>query len=261
MEGQESQRDDWFVRGLDDKHRPGCRFLEIRQDKGGFTLVELLVVIAIIALLMGILMPALNRVRQVRQQGKKIACLSNMRQMGIAVQAYLLDNDNRLPPSSCSLSDPNQYWLRILAKYTRENLLLRCPSDSAKDFVDWDKPLEVAENGLRWSSFAVNSLLDRHCAFNRGRYNNVINIRRPMYCIYVSESPSSWRSYAHTHADGWGSVDEAKGQVAWDRHRGTSNYLFVDGHAENLKIEQTWSWPGECFWYPGYAPGWPPDDW
>jgi len=232
MEGQESQRDDWFV------HRPGCRFLEIRQDKGGFTLVELLVVIAIIALLMGILMPVLNRARQ---QGKKIVCLSNMRQMGIAVQAYLLDNDNRMPPSSCSLSDPNQYWLRILAKYTRENLLLRCPSDRAKDFVDWDKPVEVGDSGLRWSSFALNSLLDRHCAFNRGRYNNVVNIRRPMYCIYVSESPSSWRNYDHTHPDGWGSVAEAKGQVAWDRHRGKSNYVELSVRGRPRRESEDWS--------------------
>lgn len=218
--------------------------------------MELLVVIAIIALLMGILIPALGRARQ---QGKKIACLSNMRQIGIALQAYLIDNDNRLPPSSCVLSDPNGYWLRILTKYTREGLLFRCPSDTAKDFVDWDKPLGPDIDDLRWSSFALNSLLDPHCAFDGGRYNNVINIRRPTYCIYVSESPSSWTKYDHTHPETWGSLDQARGQVAWDRHSGASNYLFVDGHAENLKIEQTWSWPGDCYWYPGYAPGWPPE--
>lgn len=218
--------------------------------------MELLVVIAIIALLMGILIPALGRARQ---QGKKITCLSNMRQIGIALQAYLIDNDNRLPPSSCVLSDPNGYWLRILTKYTREGLLFRCPSDTAEDFVDWGKPLGPDIDDLRWSSFALNSLLDPHCAFDGGRYNNVINIRRPTYCIYVSESPSSWTKYDHTHPETWGALDQARGQVAWDRHSGTSNYLFVDGHAENLKIEQTWSWPGDCYWYPGYAPGWPPE--
>lgn len=222
----------------------------------GFTLIELLVVIAIIALLMGILLPSLNRARG---QAQRIACRSNMRQMGIALQAYLIDNENRLPPSSCNLSDPNQYWLRTLTKYTREKLLLRCPSDRAKDFVDWDIPLDEQPDDSRWSSFAVNCLLDPHCPYNRGRYNNVINIRRPTYCVYVSESPSSWTKYDHIHPETWGSLDQAKGQIAWDRHGGTSNYLFVDGRAENLRIEQTWSWPGECYWYPGYAPGWPPD--
>jgi len=228
-----------------------------REKEKGFTLIELLVVMAIIALLMGILLPSLNRARR---QAKKIACLSNMRQMGIGLQAYLIDNEDRLPPSSCSLSDPNLYWLRIFTKYTRENLLFRCPGDTAKDFVNWNIPLDEQPDGLRWSSFALNVLLDPHCPHNRGRYNNVINIRSPMYCIYVSESPSSWTRYDHTHPETWGSLNEAKGQVAWDRHEGTSNYLFVDGHANNLKIEQTWAWPGQCYWFPGYAPGWPPDD-
>jgi prepilin-type N-terminal cleavage/methylation domain-containing protein/prepilin-type processing-associated H-X9-DG protein len=227
-----------------------------RLANHGFTLIELLVVIAIIALLMGILLPSLNRARG---QARKISCLSNMRQMGIALQAYLMDSENHLPPSSCNLSDPNQYWLRTLTKYTREKLLFRCPSDRTKDFVDWDIPLDEQPDDYRWSSFALNSLLDPHCPYNRGRYNNVINIRRPTYCIYVSESPSSWTKYDHIHPETWGSLDQAKGQIAWDRHGGTSNYLFVDGHAENLRIEQTWSWPGQCYWFGGYAPGWPPD--
>jgi prepilin-type N-terminal cleavage/methylation domain-containing protein/prepilin-type processing-associated H-X9-DG protein len=228
----------------------------LQSDKNGFTLIELLVVIAIIAMLMGILLSSLNRARR---QAKKIACISNIRQMGVALQAYMIDNENSLPPSSCYLSDPNQYWLKILTKYTGEKLLLRCPSDEAKDFVDWDLPLDEQPEDSRWSSFALNGLLDPRCSYNRGRYNNVINIRRPMYCIYVSESPSSWTKYDHVHPETWGSLDQAKGQIAWDRHNGTSNYLFVDGHAENLKIEQTWIWPGQCYWYPGYAPGWPPD--
>jgi len=230
--------------------------INLQSGNHGFTLIELLVVIAIIAMLMGILLPSLNRARR---QAKKIACISNMRQMGVALQAYLIDGENRLPPSSCHLSDPNQYWLKILTKYTGEKLLFRCPSDKAKDFVDWNLPLDEQPDDSRWSSFALNGLLDPRCSYNRGRYNNVINIRRPVYCVYVSESPSSWTKYDHVHPETWGSLDQAKGQIAWDRHNGTSNFLFVDGHAENLKIEQTWSWPGQCYWYPGYAPGWPPE--
>ena len=51
------------------------------NKRSGFTLIELLVVIAIIAVLMAILMPALNRVRE---QGKRAVCLSNVKQLGLA---------------------------------------------------------------------------------------------------------------------------------------------------------------------------------
>jgi len=65
------------------------------NDGRGFTLVELLVVIAIIALLMGILMPALSRARG---QAQKIVCLANTRRLGISMRLYLDSNENFFPP-------------------------------------------------------------------------------------------------------------------------------------------------------------------
>lgn len=232
---------------------PLCNYL-----RNAFTLIELLVVISVIALLLGILLPSLNRARQ---QAKKLVCSSNMRQMGTALGAYLLDNDDHLPDSSCHISDPNRYWIKILSKYTGEQLLFRCPGDKAKNFIDWNKPLDEQAGDLRWSSFALNALLDSKCPQYSGRYNIVRTIRKPQYCVYAAESPSSWTSADHVHPENWFyNIDIAKGQVAWDRHSKKSNYLFVDGHAETLKIERTYSWPGDCFWFPDSAPKWPPDD-
>ena len=66
------------------------------NKRTGFTLIELLVVIAIIALLMSILLPALNRVRE---QGKLMVCLSNQRQLGFAYVLYADSHDDNLVPS------------------------------------------------------------------------------------------------------------------------------------------------------------------
>ena len=224
-----------------------------------FSLIELLVVIAVIALLMGILVPALSRARE---QARTVVCLSNMRQMGTALQAYLPDSGYRLPPSSCHVSDPNQHWLRVLANYTRENLLFRCPCDRSKNFVDWDKPI-AEQQDCRYSSFAVNALLDPvHYRYGAraNRYNNVNCIRQAMYCIWISEAPdsSSFNLADHIHPESWeGSIEYAKQFVAWDRHKGASDYLFADGHAENLEFAKTYTWPSTCYWYPESAPKWP----
>ncbi len=238
--------------------RPGRINYRVSRTDDAFTLVELLVVISIIGLLMGILLPSLTRARQL---SKKVVCLSNMRQMGIALQSYVIDNGDRLPPSSCHTTDPKEYWLSRLARHTKETLLFRCPSDKAKTFIDWTRPLDDQPTDARWSSYALNALLDPLCPLYSGQYNYVTTIKRPQFCVYVAESPSSWTNYDHIHPEQWFyNIQLAKGQIAWDRHSGKSNYLFVDGHAETLEIETTYNWPGNCYWYPDSAPHWPPDN-
>ena len=71
----------------------GCKRENTNHVKG-FTLIELLVVIAIIAILMGILMPALQKVKEV---ARETACKSNLKNVGIAVQMYLDDNERKIP--------------------------------------------------------------------------------------------------------------------------------------------------------------------
>ena len=77
--------------------------------KNGFTLIELLVVIAVIAILAALLLPSLAKAKDA---GRRAVCLSNLRQVGIALQSYAHDNDGRIPygPAAPPFSHPADFY-------------------------------------------------------------------------------------------------------------------------------------------------------
>lgn len=107
------------------------------QRNRGFTLIELLVVIAIIAILAAILFPVFAKARK---SARKTQCVSNMRQIGLATQAYLDDYDGRLP-HAWDAYFVGQRGKRPALKHTLEAYLKaeevwRCPSDTGETFPD-----------------------------------------------------------------------------------------------------------------------------
>ena len=112
--------------------------------RNGFTLIELLVVIAIIAILAAILFPVFARARE---KARQTTCTSNLKQIGLALEMYASDWDGLLPlaneypasPPVPSGGDPAQYQgppsiVDILAPYTKNRQIFRCPSDKDKMF-------------------------------------------------------------------------------------------------------------------------------
>lgn len=174
------------------------------MNKKGFTLIELLVVIAIIAILAAILFPVFA---QAKESAKKIGCISNARQVGLATKLYLNDYDDTMPIFYAYNSDPSIYTPAqhkgtevLLLQYTKNKQVFASPLDKGGPYLTQDPGLVA--NNFRGSTYAEaygTSYRFTQCLYTyvngESSQNNFIDASRPTRVVTegMIEYPSETR--------------------------------------------------------------------
>jgi prepilin-type N-terminal cleavage/methylation domain-containing protein len=220
----------------------------------GFTLIELLVVIAVIALLMAILLPALNKAKK---QGQAARCLSNLKQIGLAMHMYAEDNERKVMRAEIRENlAPNQnpvFWPTAYMKYIggskAESLaeywevkVYDCPSypdrEQTVDYLvsafDFKNPGQEVRRATRLEDFPRPSMTIYMADYEYIPDASHISIIR----VADNKNPQElarklwWLdAYAASHLP---SAGDGSRRVARERHGKFTSCLYVDGHSEKM---------------------------
>ena len=232
------------------------------MQRRGFTLIELLVVIAIIAILAAILFPVFARARE---KARASNCLSNVKQMVLAVMQYVQDYDGFY----MSVYDDSQpvgriIWAQKLSPYVKNDQIFACPSSDA----DTNMRAQAAGNELQGTRYACDMCGDQVIGqapfgvFTEGWMWPVkeAHFDYPSQTAMIVENRNCWWQHYHPQwQPGLNFVEEGKGLVivghlgewTYPWHQEGFNAGFADGHAKFVttrKVENSlrfWSRGGQ----------------
>ena len=197
----------------------------------GFTLIELLVVIAIIAILAAILFPVFARAREAARQS---ACMSNIRQLTLAVMCYAQDYDDMLIPSRQGNAAGSLIWPAYLFPYVRNTAVYICPSAR-----------QQSSYGETWQTRGPLSIgLNRHIEdTNTNIALHLAVFRDPVSTILMADStpaptgtgPGGGRGF-QVQPNREPNTQSGIGQ----RHNEGTNVGFLDGHAKWYASSRIW---------------------
>ena len=263
--------------------------------KKGFTLIELLVVIAIIAILAAILFPVFA---QAREKARQTSCLSNLKQIGTALQLYVDDYDETLPPIFTSVIDARldgtemqvrnaaqgaygsaclRNWACMIFPYVKNVGLYNCPSLGARPAIKSGAnvyPLTYGGNMFTCMTKAQTDARGGHW-FDMSKEEidalvpkSLAEIKNSAQLVYVADTRVTWGAYNGDNIyycdlsvipDYIRAYPSTSGVSYGDRHNGGSNFCFCDGHAKYYKAYAPGPTERECWSFGENSPWWNPE--
>jgi prepilin-type N-terminal cleavage/methylation domain-containing protein/prepilin-type processing-associated H-X9-DG protein len=205
------------------------RTYEPRPLRRGFTLVELLVVVSIIAVLIGLLLPA---VQASRAAARRTQCASNLRQVGLAMGQFCDAHRGRFPDTSHNeANDSDQSWIYTIGPFMESVDAIRiCPDDK--------KAAERLQERL--TSYVMNAYLtDEPPALAVTNLNKLRATSKTVAAFEIADQKAAIIENDHVHNHAWfTSLNVARKRVferiqadaAVERHTGGSHFLFADWH-------------------------------